>query len=395
MTKARTRGNGSIYKQPGCSTYTIQYYSLAGKRVRESTGTDDYRTAQKILRAKLSAIDKGEPVEPRRRHSITCGELYVETERDYRVQGRKSIDALGRRWKHLKPMFADRAARAVDDDALKAYVDNRLAEGAANATINRELACLKRALRIGQPKHKYVLPVFPHLKEDNVRAGFIEQEDFDKLRGVATEPWLRLFLELAFEYGWRKNELQDLRVRQANATTGLIRLDVGETKNGDGREVVMSATIRELVRLAAVRKSPDDYLLSRADGTHIKDFRKLWHNLCVKAGLGRWVCRACEKTVVGKKCDCGGKRRRYVGLIRHDFRRSAARELRRAGVAESTIMAIGGWKTAAMFRRYAIKDPRDIKAAIEKREQARVENSKEQRQAAEERIAVAATEAVQ
>jgi hypothetical protein len=107
------------------------------------------------------------------------------------------------------------------------------------------------------------------------------------------------------------------------------------------------------------------------------------------------VCRACGKTVAEKVCECGGKKLKYAGLIRHDFRRSAARELRRAGAAESTIMAIGGWKTAAMFRRYAIKDPRDIKAAIEKREQARVENSQEQRQAAEERIAVAATEAVQ
>ena len=33
----------------------------------------------------------------------------------------------------------------------------------------------------------------------------------------------------------------------------------------------------------------------------------------------------------------------------HDFRRSAARNLRRAGVAESVVMAVGGWKTAAMF----------------------------------------------
>jgi hypothetical protein len=65
------------------------------------------------------------------------------------------------------------------------------------ATINREIACLKRALRLGQPKHKYVLPVFPHLKEDNVRAGFVEQEDFDRLRAVATELWLRLCLECA------------------------------------------------------------------------------------------------------------------------------------------------------------------------------------------------------
>jgi integrase len=237
-------------------------------------------------------------------------------------------------------------------------------------------------MRLGQAKHKYVMPLFPHLVENNVRTGFIEQADFDRLRGVATEPWLRLWLEMAFEYGWRRNELLNLRCRQANTNTGLIRLDVGETKGGEGREVTMSATIREMVKLAAAGKTPDDFLLTRADGSRVKDFRKLWRSLAIEAGLGRMVCRACEKTVaVAKKCDCAasallrGEKLRYVGLIRHDFRRSAARELRRAGVAESTIMAIAGWRTASMFRRYAISDPRDIKAAIEKRQQAREEQS--------------------
>ena len=84
------------------------------------------------------------------------------------------------------------------------------------------------------------------------------------------------------------------------------------------------------------------------------------------------VCCVCTKTVTGKKCECGCTKIKYAGSILHDFRRSAARELRRAGVAESTIMDIGGWKTRSMFKRYAIKDTRDIKAAIEKRGQARI-----------------------
>jgi integrase len=371
----RKRGNGSIFKQPGCSTYTIQLYGLAGRRIRESTGTDDYRAAQAILRARLSAIDRGEAVEPRRRQQVVCSELYTEIERNYRINGRKSIDALQRRWNlHLKTAFGDMAARAVGN-ALDAYVDKRLAEKAAPATINRELALLKTALRLGATKHKYAVPMFPHLKENNTRTGFIEESDFDLLRGLAPEPWLRLFFEMAFEYGWRKRELLDLRVRQANVTTGTIRLDVGDTKNDEGREVAMTTTIRELVRVAATGKKPGDYLLTREGGAHVKDFRKAWQSLCLRAGLGRMICRACEKAVAAKKCDCGCAKLKYVGLILHDFRRSAARELRRAGVAESTIMDIGGWKTRSMFDRYAIKDARDIRAAIEKRQRARVEIS--------------------
>jgi hypothetical protein len=161
----------------------------------------------------------------------------------------------------------------------------------------------------------------------------------------------------------------------------LIRLDVGETKCGEGREVTMSRTIREMVRLAVAGKGPDDFLLTRSDGSHIKDFRKLWRALTIEAGLGRMVCRACDKTVAGKKCDCAasvllrGEKLKYVGLYRHDFRRSAARELRKLGVSESTIMDIAGWRTSSMFKRYAISDPRDIRAAIEKRQQARDESA--------------------
>jgi len=52
-------------------------------------------------------------------------------------------------------------------------------------------------------------------------------------------------------------------------------------------------------------------------------------------------------------------KRRYRGLIPHDLRRSAAKALRAAGVPESVIMKAGGWKTAAMFRRYAIVSSAD------------------------------------
>lgn len=50
-------------------------------------------------------------------------------------------------------------------------------------------------------------------------------------------------------------------------------------------------------------------------------------------------------------------------LLFHDLRRSFARAMRRAGVDETTIMAIGGWRTATIFRRYAIVDGRDLTAA--------------------------------
>ena len=79
----------------------------------------------------------------------------------------------------------------------------------------------------------------------------------------------------------------------------------------------------------------------------MRDFRTKWKHLTRKAGC--------------------------PNLLVHDLRRSRARELRLAGVAESTIMAIGGWKTRETFDRYVIKDNRDVRAAVAKREQAQAE----------------------
>jgi integrase len=156
--------------------------------------------------------------------------------------------------------------------------------------------------RQDSPPKVRVVPYIPMLKEDNVRKGFIEDAGFSQLAAQATELWLRVFLEVAFTYGWRKGELLALRVRQLNFTSRTIRLDVGTTKNREGREVVMTAKVAELLRQAVEGKGPDSFVLTREDGKPVKDFRKTWQNLCGRAGLGQFVCRNCERAVTGRKC---------------------------------------------------------------------------------------------
>ena len=173
------------------------------------------------------------------------------------------------------------------------------------------------------------------LKEDNARKGFVEDADFSRLTSEASDLWMRIFLEIAYSYGWRKSEILGLHVRQLNFPARTIRLDPGTTKNREGREVTMTTKVAELLRQAVVGKSSDAFVLTRADGKPVKEFRKAWQSLCVRAGLGSFACTACKKAVTTTKCECGSKRRKYQGLIRHDLRRSAAKALRAAGVPES------------------------------------------------------------
>jgi hypothetical protein len=91
-------------------------------------------------------------------------------------------------------------------------------------------------------------------------------------------------------------------------------------------------------------------------GDPIREFPyDVWHAACKRAKLG-------------------GRR------ILHDFRRSAARSYRRAGVSEGVIMQIGGWRTRSVFERYNIKNQRDLQEAASQVGQFRKEQLREQGQ---------------
>ena len=119
----------------------------------------------------------------------------------------------------------------------------------------------------------------------------------------------------------------------------------------------MTAKVRSLLTECAEGKKPNDALFTRKwkDGSQhpVLNFRKMCRNMCKAAGV--------------------------PGLLVHDMRRTAARVLRRAGVAEGIIMKIGGWKTRSVFERYIV-DQADIREALTKLEKKQNEHKVEHNQ---------------
>lgn len=312
-------------------------YSRHGRAYSESTHTSDPRLAERLLRARLATKDE-DFLEPKTRRT-RVDELADDLVREYRINNRRSIGNLETRWKkHLQPFFGGMRAVQVNPADLARYVDERQQQGAANGTINRELAVLQRAFYLGRQQRKLsAVPAFPHLVENNVRECYAEDAHCRKLVDYCPELWFRALVEGARTYGWRKSELLNLRVKQVDLTDRSERLEPGTTKNREGRVVTITNAVFVLLTACVQGKQPVDHVFTRADGKRV-------HQEPGVASMRRFP-RATK--------------------IPPDLRRTAARNLRSAGVAEGVIMRIGGWKTRSVFERYAIIDQKDIRAAVE------------------------------
>ena len=136
--------------------------------------------------------------------------------------------------------------------------------------------------------------------------------------------------------------------RHVNFANGWLRLDPGESKNGEGREFPFTPELRSVLQeqrevVKAIERKHScviPWVFVHADGRRIKDFRGAWANACKDAGV--------------------------PGRLVHDFRRTAVRNLERAGVPRSAAMKLTGHKTEAVYRRYAITDSAMLQEAAVK-----------------------------
>jgi integrase len=279
---------GSIYKRG--NIYWIKYYRN-GRPYRESTKSIKEADAKRLLKKREGEISEGK-LPGVYFDRVRFDELAEDFLADYRINGKDVVRAeLSIR--HLKVEFEGIRVTAITTPRVKFYIERRLDGGAANATINRELAALKRMLNIGAkqtPPKVDKVPYIPMLKENNVRKGFFEHGDFFALRD-ALPYHLKGFATFGYKVGWRISEISTLTWSQIDLREGIVRLEVGETKNDEARTVYLDDELKEIFRQQwELRKKLGTvlpYVFLNQDGTHrIKRFDKAWRTACKKAGIG-------------------------------------------------------------------------------------------------------------
>ena len=376
----RPRGDGRLYKRVDSNYFWIQFYDGRGQRVRESTKTEDPKKAAKLLRQRLGQV---EAHVYKNAANLRYEDIRAAYYADYVTQHRRSLrrDREGNphsdKVARLDTFFSGYKVSRIDTDMLRDFTAEQQARGLSDMSINHSLSALRRMLTLAKREEKIAaLPYFPMLNESAPRQGFFEDSQYRSLL-AALPDYLRLPLALGYYTAMRAGEVLALEWEQVDLLRNTIRLRADQTKGCEARTIPVVPQLSVLLEAQRAKREPEcPFVCFRYDrkghAVKIGSFRKPWSRCCVAIGLGRWepaVDRATGKPLFDRPRGPRSKPKRtmvYKGMIFHDLRRTAVRNLVRSGVPQSVAMAISGHKTASVFRRYDIGSEQDIKDAAEK-----------------------------
>lgn len=338
------RGDGRVYARG--SRWWIEFW-FEGKQFRETGGRSE-DAARKKLKARLKEILGGRFVGPQQER-VSVSELLDDLLTHLGTKGARSVASFRSHLKPVREFFLLRKAMHVDTAMIEQYIAARLDAGKARATVNRETGALRQAFNLAarrKPPKLTRVPYIPMLNEDNARMGFFERAEFEALAAKLPEP-VNDVARFAYLSGWRKGEVLPLRWEAVNRQAKEIRL--ATSKNRKPRTLPLTGELAELIERrwqAREYTRPDktsalsEFVFHAGDGRAVVDFKRSWATACKKAGV--------------------------PGRLFHDLRRTAIRDMVRAGVPQSVAMRISGHKTAAVFMRYDIASEDDKREALVK-----------------------------
>ena len=338
------RGDGRVFQRG--QIWWVAYYQ-GGREYRESSKSRERKEAVRLLRQRVGEIAAGtiqrRPVYRRAgTRTVTMHDLFDLLEHHYELNNH--INATNSSClQRLRRRFAGYTVQGCTSLAISHYMADMQRQGRKAPTINREIAVLRSAFRLGY-RHDLVarVPAIKLLPDHAVRNEFFIRAEIDALLPCLPDH-LRDVVLFAYLTGWRKGEITGLQWGNVNRSGGVIRLEPEQNKSRAVRVLALQGELAALIErrwhARKVGRTLARHVFHRA-GHRLMDFRRPWQAACRQAGLGHRMF--------------------------HSLRRSAARNMSLQGVPEKVIMSIMGHKTRGMFDRYNIVTEADQRAYMER-----------------------------
>jgi integrase len=337
------RGDGYLFQRNG-----IWWACLwrDGRRIRESLNTTDQKVAEKRLISLRRAKEKGSYLAPAERR-VDVNELLDDLLRHLRLKGASSADHVQSHLRAVRNELGYMRATDIDTATIQKVQAFWKLKGFAPATINRRCESLLQAFRLAArhtPPKVRLVPHMPMLKVNNARQGFFGQADFMSLIHHIVNPDVVDFLEWFWWTAMRPKEIRQMTWSMIDLREWVLYLDPRAAKTRKGRVIALEGPLREIIERRLAKRRLDTPLVfhrvSRGrPGQPIRKYHVQWRHAVKAAGL-------------------------TPGLIPYDLRRSAIRNMLRAGAIEAVIMKISGHRTRATFDRYNIVNEEDTRQAI-------------------------------
>lgn len=353
----RVKGSGSIYRRGDCTKHGAECQECPGKwYVQYSSNHRVVRLSVAKLRGKpvvtkteanealkmaLGEVAKG--LAPHKYAPVSVGQLWDAfiLSRESKCKD-SSLENYRQLWrKHLEPYFGNTVVTPNMRERVDAYRTKRTGDGAALCSINSEQRVLKMVVRYASDIDRIPkMPVFPVNPDETgfTRTGTIPQDILKTILAACESrfPWFVGLLTVYVRYGFRKEELLKLRVKDVNFEKSAITLPAFSTKNKRERVVGFQrgGPVEHILQGAVAGKGADDFVFTR-NGKQIYDFRATWNHLVkgVAGGSSKAKGHVGEPTI-------------------HDLRRTAISAMAEKGIDMATSMATAGHLTATVHNRY-------------------------------------------
>ena len=315
-----------------------------GKRIQKSLETSDRKLAKAIEAKVKTEIVEGTYFEKLIGRNKTFKDMM---DKFLKVHAPKVSSNMQRSYttslKHLNPFFGESNLLSISPKMVSRYKVLRNDEGAAPASVNRELSMLSKAFNLAIKEWEWLkdnsASSVPKEKENNERDRWLTKDEEKEILENSPE-WLRDIIIFALNTGLRLQEFLSLEWSRVNLVRRTILIK--ETKNGSPKTLPLNKIALDVLnQRSKVKSIKNDYVFFNSNGKKINPhvLRTSFYTVLEKVGV--------------------------ENLWLHDLRHTFATRLAQADVDLYKISKLLGHKDIKMTQRYSHHCPDSLRDGVE------------------------------